>query len=213
MRVVAVSDIHCKWSKVTIPDCDLLISCGDYSFTGEPWVVKDFHKWLNKQPAKYKLSVQGNHEKWVEHNFQEAKKIAEEACPGVFFMEEGLVEIEGLKIWCSAITLFFRDWAYNRYPGEEIQEHWDKIPQGIDILVTHGPAYGILDGVPEGENMRHLGCPQLLKKIEELKPKFHICGHIHEGRGMFKTEHTTFINASICDGDYKPVNLPMEFEI
>ncbi len=69
MKIVAISDVHCKWNKVVIPECDILISAGDYSFQGEPHVVVDFHKWLNKQPAKHKISVQGNHEKQVEKNF------------------------------------------------------------------------------------------------------------------------------------------------
>src|SRR5271170_4285418 len=98
MKICAISDVHCKWNKVTIPECDLLISAGDYSFLGERHIVRDFHKWLHKQPAKEIISVQGNHEKWVEKNFQLAKQAAEEACPGVHFIDEGLVEIDGLRI-------------------------------------------------------------------------------------------------------------------
>ena len=219
MKVCAISDVHCKWSKVIIPDCDLLISAGDYSFLGEPHVVKDFHKWLNKQPAKHIISLQGNHEKGVEKNFELSKQVALEACPRVHFIEEGLIEIEGTKIWLSAIQPFFCNWAYNRYPGQDIQKHWDRIPHGMDIIVTHGPCYGILDWVPEfnipkGEmDVRHVGCPQLLKKVFEVKPKAHICGHIHESYGEVHQSGIHFINSSICNEDYKAVNAPIIFEI
>lgn len=211
-KIVCISDVHGKWNKLEIPECDLLISAGDYSFIGETHLVKDFHKWLNKQPAKNIISIQGNHEKAVEKNFNFYKQLALEECPRVHFIDEGLVEIDNLKIWCSAITPWFHNWAWNRYPGEEIKKHWDLIPNNIDIVVTHGPPYGILDGVPEFNNssgeveIRHCGCPQLLKKIIEIKPKLHIFGHIHFSHGIFKNDNTTFINASICDEEYKPTN-------
>jgi Icc-related predicted phosphoesterase len=219
MKITTVSDVHCKWNKIVIPECDILISSGDYSFLGEQHVVRDFHKWLNKQPAKHIISVQGNHEKGVEKNFSLSKQIAIEACPKVHFMEEGQVEIEGLKIWCSAITPFFCDWAWNRYPGEDIQKHWDRIPDGTDLIVTHGPPYGILDWFPEYDShlgemgIRHVGCPQLLKRVLEVKPKVHIFGHIHEGYGTHNQDNILFVNASICNEHYKPVNLPISFEI
>lgn len=212
MKIVAISDVHGKWNKVNIPECDLLISAGDYSFRGESHMIRDFHKWLNKQTAKHVISVQGNHETGVEKDFLLAKQIALEACPRVHFIDEGLVEIEGLKIWCSAITPWFYNWAWNRYPGDDIQRHWDKILSGVDIVVTHGPCHRILDGVTEfdpnlGEIvLRHTGCPQLLRKILEIKPKAHICGHIHPGFGSFVQDGINFFNVSICDDSYRPVN-------
>lgn len=219
MKIVAISDAHGKWNKVVIPECDLLISAGDYSFNGEDHMVRDFHKWMNKQPAKHKISVQGNHEKRVESNFILSKQMAEEACPGVHFIDEGPIDIENIKIWCSAITPFFFNWAWNRHPGQEIQKHWDRIPNNIDILVTHGPVYGLLDGVPyfdqtSGEmSIRHCGCKQLFNKTMMIAPKVHVCGHIHEGYGETVFGNTKFINASICDAEYRPVNKPIVFEI
>lgn len=223
LKVVAISDVHCKWNSVTIPECDLLISAGDYSFLGEPHVVKDFHKWLDEQPANHIISLQGNHEKQVERNFLLSKQIAEEACPGVHFIDEGLVEIEGKNIWCSAITPFFCNWAWNRYPGENIQKHWDRIPNTeknpLHILVTHGPPYGILDEVKGfyGKNgeyePKNCGCPQLLKKVLEIKPEVHIFGHIHPAFGSLIREDIRFFNASICDDSYKAVNPVTIFEL
>ena len=43
-----ISDTHAKWKKLVIPECDVLISAGDYSFRGERHLVKNFHEWLNK---------------------------------------------------------------------------------------------------------------------------------------------------------------------
>ena len=101
----------------------------------------------------------------VEKNFEEAKKIAIDSCPRIHFIEEGLVEIDSVKIWCSAISPFFHNWAYNRHRGSEIKEHWDLIPSDTQILVTHGPPHGILDKTVYGELV---GCQDLLNKIKTL---------------------------------------------
>lgn len=215
MKIVIISDVHCKFNNLKIESCDILISCGDYSFHGRPEEVRKFHKWLDEQDAKYIISVQGNHEMGVERNFQLSKEIAEEVCPDIHFIDEGLVEIEGLKIWCSAITPFFYNWAWNRFRGEEIKKHWDKIPLDIDVLVTHGPPHGILDGVERFNGktclyeLEHVGCEELYKKIQDLKNlKVHAFGHIHCGNGSLKVGDTNFINASICNEKYEPVNKP-----
>lgn len=217
-KIVAISDVHGKWKGLKIPECDILISAGDFSFTGERHMIRDFHKWLDDQPAQNIISVMGNHEKWIESNFQLAKEIALQECPAIHFMEEGLVEVDGLKIWTSAISKFFCNWAYNRYPGQDIQKHWNKIPN-CDVVVTHGGCYGILDEVLRFNGQKceyeveHTGCPQLLKKVLEIKPKLFVCGHIHEAYGMKVHEGITFVNASICNEYYKPINAPIIINI
>lgn len=216
MKLVAISDLHGKWNKITIPECDVLISAGDYSFKGEPWMVKNFHKWMAKQPAKHFISVQGNHELEVEKDFANKKLIAQEQCPNVHFIDEGLVEIEGIKIWGSAITPYFHNWAWNKHRGEEIKPHWDKIPDDIDVLVTHGPPRGILDEVNyvDGTFKEHVGCDDLYNRILQLsKCKIHIFGHIHSGYGFKAVHDKHFFNASICDEMYMPTNAPWEIEI
>lgn len=218
MKIVCISDVHAKWNKVIIPECDLLISAGDYSFLGESHMVRDYHKWLDKQPARHIISVQGNHEKNVEKNFSFYQDLAREQCPRVHFIDEGFVEIEGKQIWCSAITPWFHNWAWNRFP-DEIIKHWDKIPNDIDVLVTHGPPQGILDEVRNfnrevGEwESGHCGCPELLKKVMIIKPMLHVFGHIHPGYGIKVVDGTTFINAALCNDDYKLANNPIVFNV
>lgn len=204
---MAISDVHNQYDNLVIPPCDILISAGDFSFQGQPTEVKDFHEWLNEQEANHIISVQGNHEKWVEANFQLAKEMAVRACPAVYFMDEGIVEIEGLKIFCSAVTPWFNDWAWNKWPAE-LAKHWQRIPDDIDILVTHGPAYGIHDLIVQGyDKGKKVGCPYLLERIKEIKVPIHICGHIHaHGGKSAKVYDTTFYNASICDENYNPSN-------
>lgn len=208
-KIVAISDVHNRWQSLKIPTCDILISTGDYSFHGEFMIVHKFHEWLNTQPAKHIISVQGNHETWVQDNFEEAKQIATKACPRVHFMEEGLVEIDGIKIWCSAWTPYFHNWAYNAVRGEEIKKHWDMIPDDTDILAVHGPPYGILDIVWDVSltyPKERVGCHDLLEAVKRIKPDLFFCGHIHGSAGEHHEDGTSFYNTSVCDEIYCPTN-------
>lgn len=56
---------------------------------------------------------------------------------------------------------------------------------GIDIMLTHGPPVGILDGV--GPDMsQHVGCENLLRAAKRARPRVHLFGHIHEGWGAVR---------------------------
>jgi Icc-related predicted phosphoesterase len=115
----------------------------------------------------------------------------------------------GLKIYGSPITPRFYNWAFMADRGNDIAGWWAAIPDDTDILVTHGPPHGIGDLV----RGRHTGCLELLKRVHEVKPTLHVFGHIHEGYGIYQSEEmeTIFANAAHMDGDYSPVNPPLEF--
>ncbi len=101
-------------------------------------------------------------------------------------------------------------WAFNRHRGEPIKRHWDLIPSDTDIIITHGPVFRRLDKTTGGE---HVGCKDLFNKVQEVKPKIHICGHIHEAYGTIKKSGVQFINASVVNAKYELVNRPIEFEL
>ncbi len=226
MKIVCISDVHGKWNRLTIPECDILISSGDYSFRGELHMVKDFHAWLNKQPAKHVISVQGNHEVFVEHNFNTAKQVALEQCPRVHFVDHELVEIEGLKIFCSAWTPWFYNWAYNAYRTLADAQHfqkpyigdkWRDIPMDINMLVTHGPPAGILDQVYQIDGVtprERVGCDLLLQKLVQIPTlKHHFFGHIHGSHGETEFHGIKFYNAAICGETYAVDYEPTVVEI
>jgi Icc-related predicted phosphoesterase len=48
--------------------------------------------------------------------------------------------------------------------------------ENLDILITHGPPYGIFDRTAKKVNA---GCKYLLDRVQKVKPKIHIFGHIH----------------------------------
>jgi len=94
-----------------------------------------------------------------------------------------------------------------------IKAYWDEIPEGTDVLITHGPPYGTLDLVPCSRIPAHVGCKDLLDAIKRVNPKIWIGGHIHFSYGIDVLYHnnenkTTLYNASLLDEDYKLVNSP-----
>jgi predicted phosphohydrolase len=206
MIVAIVSDVHRRWHDIVVPPCDLLISAGDYSNQGEPTSVVGFHEWMSHQPATHKISVQGNHELWVEHSFESASAAVKEIDPDIYFTAQQTLHISGHVIHCSAVTPYFCNWAWNVHRGVDIQKHWEIIPDNTDILVTHGPAYGILDEIVPGSG-EHLGCQDLLNRVKQLKNlKLHAFGHIHGSSGEELVDGVQFVNASMCDEQYTLVN-------
>jgi Icc-related predicted phosphoesterase len=89
-------------------------------------------------------------------------------------------------------------------------KQWGTIPPDTDVLITHGPPYGILDQVA---SERPVGDRDLLKRIGEIKPRAHVFGHIHEGYGSCIKESVRYVNASSLNEHYQPVHKPIVFDI
>jgi Icc-related predicted phosphoesterase len=173
-----------------------LIHAGDFTQKGKAGEASDFLSWFSEQPARYKIFVAGNHDFCMENDLrlsfeEQAKQL------GLIYLNDSGVTIEGINIWGSPITPWFHDWAFNRHRGEEIRKHWELIPCNTNILITHGPVMNVLDKTWRG---LRVGCEELAKMIFEenrfLNLKLHVCGHIHEDRGIEKHGGVCFVNAS-----------------
>jgi Icc-related predicted phosphoesterase len=208
VRFVAISDTHCRHTSVKLPKADVLLHAGDICYKGNKDEVVDFLKWFGKQPFDYKIFIAGNHDFYLEN--AKASELQNMIPKNVIYLNDSGITIEGLNIWGSPITPWFFNWAFNRHRGEEIQKHWDLIPANTDILMTHGPVLGINDMVL---NSQHVGCRELLRKVIEIKPKIHVCGHIHEAAGVTQKFGVKFINACVLNESYELVNNSVVFEI
>lgn len=213
MKFVLISDTHGLHDHVQVPPCDILIHAGDCTTDAGRQSLREFLQWFERQPAKYKILIAGNHdwafEKWPDL----ARLMVKEVAPSVTYLQDSPYEIEGIKFWGSPVSPRFFDWAFNRDRGADIKRHWDMIPDDVDVLITHGPPYGILDfsGYDDGTD-RHVGCKDLLETLKRLKPKLHVHGHIHHSYGALKIENTMHVNPTICNEAYYPVNVPIIWE-
>jgi len=206
MKIICISDTHGlhRHMKNKIPDGDMIIHSGDFCNRGDYFECVDFFNWFGALPHKYKLAIAGNHDIWME----EASRSEINAIipPGIHYLQDESVTIEGLNFWGSPVQPEFFDWAFNRKRGSAIQQHWDLIPKDTNVLISHGPPMSILDKTIQGT---HVGCANLFTTItEQLKLKLHVFGHIHNGYGVEVKNNTMFVNAAICGEDYKPTNVP-----
>ncbi|KAK3308271.1 Metallo-dependent phosphatase-like protein [Chaetomium strumarium] len=62
-------------------------------------------------------------------------------------------------------------------------ELWAAIPPDTDILVTHTPAYTHCDD--------SFGCENLREALAKVRPRVHVCGHVHQGRGAERVRWDT----------------------
>jgi len=200
LRLIVVSDTHGLHNRIeSLPDGDVLVHAGDLMNSGyDPVDIWSFNDWLGKQPFENRIVIGGNHDRFFQNSPEQARGILTNA----IYLENSGVTINGVSFWGSPYTPEFLNWAFMYPRGESARKYWDQIPQALDVLITHGPPFGILDQVDlVGE---HLGCAELLKAVEVKKPKVHIFGHIHGGAGTFNNGVTRFINAAYLNERYKP---------
>jgi Icc-related predicted phosphoesterase len=207
MKFVAIADTHGKHDELELPPGDVLIHAGDMTMRGKESEVVDFLNWFQQQPFDHKVLIAGNHDFFFER--AEDLIIKQFLPSNIIYLQDSSATINGIKLWGSPITPWFYNWAFNRERGEEIKQHWDLIPGDTDIIITHGPVFGILDETRDGRNV---GCEDLLEKAKIIKPKVHICGHIHESYGTAEEDGIKFINASVLNARYELAHDPIVFE-
>jgi len=202
-----------------IPEGDVLLHAGDVMNSGyDASDIFYFLDWFGALPHKHKIFIAGNHDRLFENDPKAVKDIIDKK-NGVLksskkkkitYLEDSEIVIDGVKFYGSPYQPEFCNWAFNVNRGPDIKRVWDKIPLDTDVLITHGPPYGILDWT-EYDRL-NVGCEMLMPKILEVKPKIHLFGHIHEAYGVKVVDDTTFVNASICTLRYRPINKPIVFD-
>lgn len=208
MKITFISDTHGQHDDLQLINGDILIHSGDICNRGTEMEVLKFVNWFREQPFKYKIFIAGNHD-WFLENLS-AYYLQKLLPKDVIYLNDSGVTIEGINIWGSPIQPTFFNWAFNRNRGEAIKKHWDLIPDNTDILITHGPPFGVLDQTTDARNV---GCDDLMNTIKIIKPKIHCFGHIHEAYGIREFDGISFINASVLDIRYRLVNLPITINL
>ncbi len=196
-----LSDTHNRHSHCKCQGGNILLHAGDTTGRGDIREIVNFLDWYSEQDYDHLILVPGNHDFGFESNPKEMKELCENR--GIILLNDSGITIEGIKIWGSPVQPWFHDWAFNRNRGPDIKKHWDLIPRDTELLITHGPPYGILDQVAYGMD-KNVGCMDLLNMINESQVKLHVFGHIHEARGIKYQGKKAFVNASYLDRSYYP---------
>jgi Icc-related predicted phosphoesterase len=211
MRIAAISDLH-GWLPPAIPSCDLLLIAGDvcpdapgsglYANRSRVapiqarWLREQFGPWLGGQPAHRVVMCWGNHDYVGE--FPDLVP----PLPAVVLTDAG-TEVGGLRIYAMPWTWFSPVmWAFD-VPESTVEERVAQIPSDVDVLMTHGPPYGIRDLNVEHERTGSRPMARALPRLANLR--LHVFGHIHEARGVEGRHH----NVAVLDERYRPYRLPI----
>jgi Icc-related predicted phosphoesterase len=212
MKIAVASDVHGLWFGLDYPDADLLVFAGDifdyYDFDQQRNAkaqldeLKMFNKHLGAIKNRYKkiIVIAGNHDFVFQKFPDEARKILSNAT----YLQDEPCNFAGYKIYGSPWQPWFGGWAFN-FPDHNAnffrarahaRKAWDKIPDDVNILITHGPALNVLDETSRGKKA---GCQYLGERIEDLDECIlHLCGHIHAARGFVEKDGLLSVNASNC---------------
>lgn len=212
-KIVCISDTHSFHGEVVLPDGDVLIHAGDITHQGEVYILNKFLKWFDSQPHKYKIFIAGNHD-WCfdkrHYLYADTETIIKKYEGKIKFLhhESYVIPEYGIKFFGSPYTPFFCNWAFNVHRGF-LCHYWDQIDDDTNVLITHGPCYGILDA----NNANELcGDAELLHRVKQLKLlQYHIFGHIHTNGPIQKKkiDNVTFVNASVLNENYELKNKPV----
>ena len=197
-----MSDTHSQTSRLThsVPEGDVLIHAGDFTGKGKLEQIRAFNSWIGEVkiqrivvssliretlfqlPHKYKIVIAGNHEL----GWNTDSKYLKSELTNCTYLEDSALEIHGLKIFGSPYQPpyqpEFDGSAVNLERGQECLGIWKQIPSDTDILVTHGPPLGFGDLT---NSSNRAGCVDLLNTVQQrVKPKYHVFGHIHEGKQL-----------------------------
>lgn len=212
MIVCCVSDLHGYLPE--IPDCQFVCVAGDILPVrfqnnidlSRAWLDSSFRTWLKEiyDRGIVTIGIAGNHD----FIFQEYPETVPKELHWAYLQDESF-EFEGLKFWGTPWQPYYGGWAFNLYE-EQLVDKWELIPDNTDVVIVHGSPYlhgdkvtYLCDGDFIGE---HVGSPSLLRRIEKVKPKLVVCGHIHQGRGVYQAGETLVVNASLVNDKYQPVH-------
>jgi Icc-related predicted phosphoesterase len=171
-NVLFLSDTHGKHRLINIPkNIQIIIHCGDICNGGNMSEIIDFFNWYEKLNISHKVFVHGNHDLPFELEPAWSKKLIPD---NIYWLNDDSITINKINIMGISYFPFF--------------QHLEQKKE-IDIMISHYPPFGILDG--------GFGSQEINDFINQYQPKYHVFGHNHLNNGKIKHKKTQYINTSI----------------
>lgn len=197
MKILHLSDTHgCHHRLRDLPEADVVAHSGDFCMVGSEQEAIDFLNWFCDLPYRHKIFICGNHDDCLYGADISGLDT------NVHYLRNSGIEIDGVKFY--GVPMFMGDCVTGRQ-----SRNYANIPDDTEVLITHSPAYGILDF---DDNINY-GSENLLKAVSEINPRIHLFGHIHKQHGITTIGTTTFSNGAIMNEDYSTLNRPNIIEL
>lgn len=198
MKILHLSDTHgCHRRLRDLPEADVVVHSGDFTMNGSEAEAIDFMNWLCDLPYRHKVFICGNHDECLYC----AKIDGLDA--NVHYLCNSGIEIYGIKFY--GVPMFMGDCVTDRQ-----SRNYARIPSDTDVLITHSPAFGILDF----DNGINYGSEEILEKLPSLHNlKAHLFGHIHAQHGIVKKYGVIYSNGAIMNSDYSDLSKPRIIEL
>jgi predicted phosphodiesterase len=207
-----------------MPPGDVLLHCGDFCRDGGSLEqIQKFNEFLQMQPYAVKIVISGNHDFCFDPDSLEELKAYYElsrdysaidprsALSAAYYLEDEGMAVAGYNFWGSPWVPQYSASAFSiPESSRRLIDKRSMIPTETDVLMTHGPPYGILDYTLKGANA---GCRVLREHLARVRPLVHCFGHIHERYGSRRTNDTLYINAASIAPNYRRVKEPMVFDL
>ena len=186
IRLVCISDTHTN-KPSSLPRGDVLIHAGDLTNDGTAHDIQDQIDWLNSLPYKHIIVIAGNHDSYFDPSsrFPRDKALGKEIrMRDVHYLQHASLKLSFPETGGRELN-FYGAPQIPACGGEEFAFQYKReddawsgtIPTDTDVLITHTPPRHHLD-MPWG-----VGCDFLRKETWRVRPKVHICGHVHAGHG------------------------------
>lgn len=187
MKILAIADSESPYlwdyfEKSKLEGVDLIISCGDL----DPRYLS-FLATFTSSPVLY---VHGNHD--VKYD-----RIPPEGC---ICIEDQIYVYKGVRILGLGGSMRYNngDHQYTDWQMKSrVRKLWFQFFRrgGIDILVTHAPAYELNDG----RDLPHQGFKVFRALMEKYRPKYFLHGHVHLSYGRRHKRYDKYLDTHIIN--------------
>lgn len=197
LLLLHLSDTHNMHEQIEkvypFPHADILLHTGDLTNHGTLEELRSVNEWFGtiKHRFKHILVIAGNHDVHGNNGDIDLKDVLTNVSVLHHEVADTVSSEFGLRVygspWCA--------WKPANNPGGD--GHWfDRIPSGIDVLMTHGPARGVFDTAQYHQAGHSVQCfpwgssHDLNNAVMRAKPRVHLFGHLHEQRGVWQRDVT-----------------------
>ena len=187
MKILVLADIESKYlwdffEKSKLEGIDLILSAGDLSAA-----YLEFLATYAKCPVLY---IHGNHDAKYEKN----------PPLGCICIDDDIYVYNGLKIMGLGGSMCY-NYGLFQYTEKEMRSRYLKMKpkiwrkKGIDILLTHAPAYGVNDG----DDLPHKGFEVFRTILDKYEPKLFVHGHVHMNYGRSHKREDMYGNTRVIN--------------